>query len=70
MYGNKNARRKTNEWVGLLFTKNYHGDQMNEYESAASRALLSACFMLISCLVYSSTLKMEATCSSETSVDF
>jgi hypothetical protein len=24
---------------------------------------------LVSCLVYSSTLKMEATCSSETSVD-
>jgi hypothetical protein len=27
-------------------------------------------FMLITCLVYSSTLKMEATCSLETSVDF
>jgi hypothetical protein len=27
-------------------------------------------FMLVSCLVYSSKLKMEATCSSETSVDF
>jgi hypothetical protein len=27
-------------------------------------------FMLGSCLVYSSTLKMEATCSIETSVDF
>jgi hypothetical protein len=26
--------------------------------------------MLISCLVYSSILMMEATCSSETSVDF
>jgi hypothetical protein len=26
--------------------------------------------MLVSCLVYTSTLKMEATCSSETSVDF
>jgi hypothetical protein len=27
-------------------------------------------FMLVSCLAYSSTLKMKATCSSETSVDF
>jgi hypothetical protein len=26
--------------------------------------------MLVSCLAYSSTLKMEATCSSETSVNF
>jgi hypothetical protein len=33
-------------------------------KQAVSRALL------ISCLVYSSTLKMEAICSSETSVDF
>jgi hypothetical protein len=32
--------------------------------------LLFAWFMLVSCLVYSSTLKMEATCSSVTSVDF
>jgi hypothetical protein len=32
-------------------------------------ALLAPCFMLVSCLAYSATLKMEATCSS-TSVDF
>jgi hypothetical protein len=31
--------------------------------------LLAACFMLIACLAYSSTLKMEATCSSKTLVD-
>jgi hypothetical protein len=29
----------------------------------------AACFTLVSCLAYSPTLKMEATCSSETSVD-
>jgi hypothetical protein len=28
------------------------------------------CFTLVSCLCHSSTLKMEATCSSETSLDF
>jgi hypothetical protein len=33
-------------------------------------ALLATCFALGSCLAYSSTLKMEATRSSETSVDF
>jgi hypothetical protein len=32
--------------------------------------LLAACFMLVSCLSYSSTLKMEATYFSETSVNF
>jgi hypothetical protein len=32
--------------------------------------LLVACFMLVYCLAYSSTLKMEAICSSETSVYF
>jgi hypothetical protein len=32
-----------------------------------NRALYAACFMMISCLAYSSTLKMEETCSSEIS---
>jgi hypothetical protein len=34
------------------------------------QALLATCFKLVSCSAYSWTLKMEATCSSETSVDF
>jgi hypothetical protein len=34
------------------------------------KALLVTRFMLIFCLGYSSTLKMEASCSSETSVNF
>jgi hypothetical protein len=33
-------------------------------------ALLAACFMLASCLAYSSILKMEVICSSEMSDDF
>jgi hypothetical protein len=33
-------------------------------------ALVATCFTLVSCLAYSSTLKVEATCSFETSVDF
>jgi hypothetical protein len=32
--------------------------------------LIAACFMLVSCLAYFLTLKMEATGSSKTSVDF
>jgi hypothetical protein len=33
-------------------------------------ALLALCFILVSCLAYSSSLNMEATLSSETSADF
>jgi hypothetical protein len=33
-------------------------------------AMLASCFMLVSCLTYSSTLKIEAKCYSETSVGF
>jgi hypothetical protein len=33
-------------------------------------ALLAGCLMLVSCLAYYSTMKMYATCSSKTSVDF
>jgi hypothetical protein len=33
-------------------------------------ALLATCFDLVSCLAYSFTMKMEATCFSRTSVDF
>jgi hypothetical protein len=33
-------------------------------------SLLATCCILISCLAYSSTMKMEATCLSETSLDF
>jgi hypothetical protein len=36
----------------------------------ANRALIATFFKLVYFLAYSSTLKMEATCSSETSVDF
>jgi hypothetical protein len=34
-----------------------------------SKALLTACFILVSCLAYSSTLRMEAKCSSKPSFD-
>jgi hypothetical protein len=46
--------------------------RVEEQETSMEKAAysLSACFMLVSCLAYSSTLKMEATCSSEMSVGF
>jgi hypothetical protein len=40
------------------------------FERTCRLVLLATCFMLISCLAYFSTLKMEITSSSETSVDF
>jgi hypothetical protein len=40
------------------------------WKQVASRALLAASFTPLSCLAYFLTLKMETTCSSETSVDF
>jgi hypothetical protein len=39
-------------------------------EHVAFMALLAACFMLVSCLAYSSALKLEATWFSETLVEF
>jgi hypothetical protein len=40
------------------------------YSSAFWEIKIEICFMMFSYLVNSSNLKMEATCSSETSVDF
>jgi hypothetical protein len=36
----------------------------------AKQASLVACYVVLYCMAYSSTLKMEMTCFSETSVDF
>jgi hypothetical protein len=43
---------------------------MTNISMCEPRALLVTCFTLVPCLAYSFTLKMEVTCSSETSVDF
>jgi hypothetical protein len=42
---------------------------LNIYHEESISSKLFNYFMLVSCLAYSSVLKMEATCSSETSVD-
>jgi hypothetical protein len=51
-----------------LYLMGYNAVQ--SVESQPSRALLAACFRLVSFLAYCSTLKMETRCSSETSVVF
>jgi hypothetical protein len=43
---------------------------MNVPPSSGSKNKLLTCFTLVSCLTYSTTLKMEVTCCSETSVYF
>jgi hypothetical protein len=53
----------------------YRIKQINEFETTfisgvGFEVMFATCFKLIPCLAYSSTLKMEATCSSETSVNF
>jgi hypothetical protein len=46
-------------------------DDNNKFEISASRLLcLPPTFTLVSCLAHSSILKMETTCTFETSVDF
>jgi hypothetical protein len=50
--------------AGLYLQGSRISQARNEHE-----AELATCFMLISCFAYFSTLKLEAVCSSETSVD-
>jgi hypothetical protein len=48
---------------------NIHIEFVILHETTYTQASLTACVMLVSCLVYSSALKMEALCPSETFVD-
>jgi hypothetical protein len=50
------------------FVKKSDSDQLN-YESVSFRTLLAACFMLVSCLAYPSSPKMDAIYSFETLVE-
>jgi hypothetical protein len=56
---NSYETRQTMSWLQINFT--------TDSNHMIVKALLATCFMLIFCLNYSSTLKMEATCSSEAS---
>jgi hypothetical protein len=47
-----------------------HASNENEEDSKQVCKLLTTCFLLVSCLAYSPTLKMEVACSCEISVNF
>jgi hypothetical protein len=55
---------------GKHLVSNFSVKQGKKGNSIKAEGLLATCFKLVYCLAYSSTLKMEATCYSETSVDF
>jgi hypothetical protein len=46
-------------WFSLCRVRNSHCFGYEAYKQQESRVLLATCFMLASCLVYFSTLKME-----------
>jgi hypothetical protein len=48
----------------------FSGSENKPSKKLTESVLLATCSMLASCLAHSSTLKIEAICSSETSVDF
>jgi hypothetical protein len=55
----------------LKFNRRFRGIwRLYLQKPAWSRVLTATCFKLVSCLPYSWTLKVEATCYSETTVDF
>jgi hypothetical protein len=58
------------EPTASIFRVKEYAKQVASKRQVAGRALLAACFLLVSCLAYSLTVKMETICSSETSVDF
>jgi hypothetical protein len=45
------------------------GPMSLEEQADYQHSMPAPCFMLVSCLAYSSTVKLEVTCSSDTSVD-
>jgi hypothetical protein len=60
---------KVNRHFGGTYYLHLQGQRISQ-EISTNETLFVTCFMLVSCLAYSSTLKMEVICSSETSVDF
>jgi hypothetical protein len=52
------------------FRKNIKPSSRSKSHPSEQSTLFAACIFLVSCLAYTSTLKMEVTCSSETSTYF
>jgi hypothetical protein len=65
----ENGGRHISPKPHLTFSRPHGVMSQKELHEADSK-LLPTCFVLVSSLAYSSALKMEATCTSETSVDF
>jgi hypothetical protein len=56
--------------IPLKICRRFGGTRSLQLRGRRMRALLTACFMLVSCFACSSILKMETTRSSETPIDF
>jgi hypothetical protein len=54
----------------LFPLEEFYSLEYNTVQSIESQALLATCLMLVSCVAYSSTLKMEVTCCFKTLADF
>jgi hypothetical protein len=63
-------KRRVVRWKSTDVSEEYMSLPSSGLKNKSSRLCLSPGFTLVSCSPYSSNLKMEATCSSETSVDF
>jgi hypothetical protein len=61
---------EVNRHFGGTYHLRIHGVRISQIRYQHEAALLVTCFILVSYLTYSSTLKMEATCYSPTSIDF
>jgi hypothetical protein len=59
---------KVNRRFGVTCLLHLQGKRQARHQHEVT--LFATSFMLVSCLSYSSTLKMEVTCYSETSLDF
>jgi hypothetical protein len=62
--------RKITPCSPLKVNRRFGGTYRRWQAEQSARLCLPPVFTLVSCLAYSSTLKMEAKCSSETSVEF
>jgi hypothetical protein len=61
---------KVNERFGSTRHLHLQSGRLSQARTRLKQVATRACFMLVSYMIYSSTLKMEATCPSETPVDF
>jgi hypothetical protein len=54
---------------GIKYAKQTIGEKQTAMKHHVIKAYGQACFMLVSCFTYSSTLQKEVICSSEISID-